>query len=230
MNCIIVDDDDMIRIDLEKRIADKPMLTLIGSFSSALDAAEIIMKEKIDLVFLDIMMPGMTGIQFLKSLSSTHPQIIFITSEKQFAVEAFEYEVTDYIVKPVSDERFMKAIFRASEIFNASISSRDSNKYVFVRVDGNFVKIELAQILYIEALADYVMIYTTSGRYTVHLTMKTIESYLPGTSFARVHNSFIVNLEKISKVEDNMVIIEQKLIPVSRARFKPLINRLNLIS
>jgi two-component system response regulator LytT len=230
MNCIIIDDDEMIRIDLEKKISGNPMLKLIGAFSSALDAADIIMKERIDLIFLDIMMPEMTGIQFLKSLSANHPQIILITSEKQFAVEAFEYEVTDYILKPVSEERFLKAVLRAAENFNASISSRDSNKYVFVRVDGNFVKIELAQILYIEALADYVMIYTTGARYTVHLTMKTIESYLSPVSFARVHNSFIVNLEKISKVEDNMVIIDQKLIPVSRARFKPLMSRLNLIS
>src|ERR1700747_166348 len=102
MNCIIVDDDEMIRIDLQNKINGKPMLNLIGVFSSAEEAAEIIMKEKVDLIFLDIMMPGMTGIQFLKSLSSNHPQIIFITSEKQFAVEAFEYEVTDYLIKPVS--------------------------------------------------------------------------------------------------------------------------------
>ncbi len=230
MNCIIVDDDEMIRIDLEKKISGKPMLNLIGSFSSALDASEIIMKEKIDLIFLDIMMPEMTGIQFLKSLSSNHPQIIFITSEKQFAAEAFEYEVTDFIVKPVSDERFFKAVLRASANHNASISSRESSKYIFVKVNGNFVKIDLSQILYIEALADYVTINTTDARYTTHLTMKTIEESLSASTFARVHNSFIVNLEKISQVEDNMVVIEKKLIPVSRARLKPLMKRLNLLS
>jgi len=230
MNCIIIDDDKMVQIDLEKKITGKTMLNLVGIFSSVLDAAEIIMKEKIDLIFLDIMMPEMTGMQFLKSLTSNHPQIIFITSEKEFAVEAFEYEVTDYIIKPISEERFLKAVYRAAEIHNASISSRESKKNIFVRVNGNFVKIELSQISYIEALADYVMIYTTGPRYTVHLKMKTIEDYLSSVSFARIHNSFIVNLEKISKVEDNTVIIDQKVIPISRARFKPLMSRLNLIS
>jgi DNA-binding LytR/AlgR family response regulator len=230
MNCIIIDDDEMIRIDLEKRIGGKSMLHLIGTFSSALEAAEFIMKEKVDLIFLDIMMPEMTGMQFLKSLSSNHPQIIFITSEKQFAAEAFEYEVTDFLIKPVSDERFLKAVMRASTNFNSSISSRESSKYIFVKVNGNFVKIDLSDILYVEALADYVTIHTTEGRYTVHLTMKSIEESLSASSFARIHNSFIVNIEKISKVEDNMVIIDKKLIPVSRARFKPLMQRLNLLS
>ncbi len=230
MNCIIVDDDEMVRIDLGKKISGKPMLNLIGSFSSAIEASEIIAREKIDLIFLDIMMPEMSGIQFLKSLSSHHPQIIFITSEKQFAAEAFEYEVTDFIVKPVSEERFFKAVLRASANFNASISSRDSNRFVFIKVNGNFVKIDLSHILYIEALADYVTINTTESRYTTHLTMKTIEESLSASTFVRIHNSFIVNIQKISQVEDNMVVIEKKLIPVSRSRFKPLMKRLNLLS
>jgi len=230
MNCIIIDDDEMIRLDLEKRIKGKPMLNLIGIFSSALDAADFISKEKVDLIFLDIMMPEMTGIQFLKSLSANHPQIILITSEKQFAAEAFEYEVTDFLVKPVSDERFLKAVMRAVANFNSDISSRDSTKHIFVKANGNFVKIDLSQILYIEALADYVTIHTTGPRYTVHLTMKTMEDSLSSSSFIRIHNSFIVNLEKISQVEDNMVIIDKKLIPISRARFKPLMKRMNLLS
>lgn len=220
----------MIRIDLEKRISGKPMLNLIGTFSSAIAAADFISREKVDLIFLDIMMPEMTGLQFLKSLSSNHPQIILITSEKQFAAEAFEYEVTDFLVKPVSEERFLKAIMRASSIFNASVSSRESNKYIFVKVNGNFVKIELTNILYVEALADYVTIHTTEGRYTVHLTMKAMVESLSVSSFIRIHNSFIVNIEKITKVEDNTVIIDKKLIPVSRARFKPLMQRLNLLT
>jgi DNA-binding LytR/AlgR family response regulator len=230
MNCIIIDDDEMIRIDLEKKIAAKPMLNLVGTFSSALEAVETITNQKIDLIFLDIMMPEMTGIQFLKGLSANHPQIIFITSEKQFAAEAYEHEVTDYLLKPVSEERFLKAVFRAAENFNASVFSGNSKKFIFVRVNGNLVKIELSEILYIEALADYIMIYAPYSRYTVHLTMKAIEDSLSSNSFVRVHNSFIVNLDKISKVEDNMVLIDTKLIPVSRSRYKPLMSRLNLIS
>jgi DNA-binding LytR/AlgR family response regulator len=230
MNCIIVDDDEMVRLDLEKKVEGKSMLKLIGSYSSALEAAEVLSKEKIDLIFLDVMMPEMTGMQFLRSLSSNHPQIIFITSEKDFAAEAFEYEVTDFIVKPVTEERFFKAVMRASAIFQSSIASRDDNKYIFVKVNGNFVKIETAQILYVEAQADYVTIHTPAVRYTVHLTMKAVEDSLSPSKFSRVHNSFIVNIEKISQLEDNMVIIDKKLIPVSRARYKPLMKRLNLLS
>ncbi|MEO5644810.1 MAG: LytTR family DNA-binding domain-containing protein [Bacteroidia bacterium] len=230
INCIIVDDDEMIRIDLERKISSKPFLHLVASCSSAIAAAEILLKEKIDLVFLDIMMPEMTGMQFLQSLSSNRPQIIFVTSEKQFAAEAFEYEVTDFLVKPVSDERFLKAVMRASALVHAPVINPANENHLFVKVNSSLVKINIAEILYIEAMADYVTIHTAENRYTVHSTMKTIQESLPASKFFRVHNSYIVNLERISIIEDNMVMINKKLLPVSRSRVKPLMQRLNLIS
>jgi DNA-binding LytR/AlgR family response regulator len=230
LNCIIVDDDEMIRIDLERKISVNPFLNFIGSCSSAVMAADMIMKEQIDLVFLDIMMPEMTGLEFLKSLSSNHPQIIFVTSEKQFAAEAFEYEVTDFLVKPVSDERFLKAVMRASSALNSTASTAGQSNHLFVKVNSSLVKIEIGDILYIEARADYVTVHTDEQRFTVHSTMKTIQESLPATKFFRAHNSFIVNLDKISQIEDNMVVINKKLLPVSRSRVKPLMQRLNLIS
>lgn len=230
MNCIIVDDDEMIRIDLEKKIASKPFLNLVTSCSSAIAAAEILLKEKIDLVFLDIMMPEMSGMQFLRSLSANRPQIILVTSESQFAAQAFEYEVTDFLVKPVSEERFLKAVMRASSLVQAPAPQPSNDGYLFVKVNSSLVKINISEILYIEAMADYVTIHTAEHRYTVHSTMKTIQESLPANHFFRVHNSFIVNIDKISVIEDNMVVINKKLLPVSRSRVKPLMQRLNLIS
>ena len=230
LNCIIVDDDEMIRIDLEKKITSKPFLNLIASCTSAITAAEILLKEKVDLVFLDIMMPEMTGMQFLRSLTANRPQIIFVTSESQFAAQAFEYEVTDFLVKPVSEERFLKAVMRASSLAQSSAPPPSNEGHLFVKVNSSLVKINISEILYIEAMADYVTIHTAEHRYTVHSTMKTIQESLPANHFFRVHNSFIVNIDKISVIEDNMVVINKKLLPVSRSRVKPLMQRLNLIS
>jgi DNA-binding LytR/AlgR family response regulator len=232
INCLVVDDDEMIRLDLERKISTKPFLNLVAVCDSAMAAAEILLKEKVDLVFLDIMMPGMTGMQFLQSLSSNRPQIIFVTSEKQFAAEAFEYEVTDFLVKPVSEERFLKAVMRASSLMhnNPAVNNAVQENHLFVKVNSSLVKINISDILYIEAMADYVTIHTPEHRYTVHATMKTIQESLPAAGFFRVHNSFIVNIEKISVIEDNMVMINKKLLPVSRSKVKPLMQRLNLIS
>ena len=230
LNCIIVDDDEMIRIDLEKKITSKPFLNLIASCTSAITAAEILLKEKVDLVFLDIMMPEMTGMQFLRSLTANRPQIIFVTSESQFAAQAFEYEVTDFLVKPVSEERFLKAVMRASSLAQSSAPPPSNEGHLFVKVNSSLVKINISEILYIEAMADYVTIHTAEHRYTVHSTTKTIQESLPANHFFRVHNSFIVNIDKISVIEDNMVVINKKLLPVSRSRVKPLMQRLNLIS
>jgi DNA-binding LytR/AlgR family response regulator len=203
----------------------------MASCSNAIEAAEILHKEKIDLVFLDIMMPEMTGMQFLQSLSN-RPQIIFVTSESQFAAEAFEHAVTDFLVKPVSEERFLKAVMRASSLMhnNTTSPTTSNDHYLFVKVNSSLVKINIDEILYIEAMADYVTIHTAEHRYTVHSTMKTIQESLPANNFFRVHNSFIVNIDKISVIEDNMVVINKKLLPVSRSRVKPLMQRLNLIS
>ncbi|MBI3510680.1 MAG: response regulator transcription factor [Bacteroidetes bacterium] len=229
MNCLIVDDDEMIRIDLEKKIREIPFLRLAGSCSSALDAAEIISKENIDLVFLDILMPGMTGMQLLETMTAHHPQIILVTSEKKYAVDAFDHQVTDFLVKPFSRERFLKAVMRAISLHNAPESVSLKSKHLFVKVNGCLNKIETSEILYVEALADYVTIHTPTQRYTVHSTMKTILETLPAAEFFRVHNSFIINLEKITRIEDNMVVIDKKLIPVSRSHVKPLLHKVNML-
>lgn len=230
MNCIIVDDDELIRIDLERKIAGIPFLHLVGTCASATEAADLLMRTLVDLVFLDIMMPGMNGLQFLGSLSNQRPQVILVTSEKQYAAESYDYQVTDFIVKPVSDERFLKAVMRAAAKHNAvPEAAQGRSNHLFVKYNGALARVETEDILYIEAHADYVTIHTAAQGYTVHSTMKTLQESLPEDKFFRVHNSFIINLDKISQIEDNLIKVDKKLIPVSRSRVKSLMQRLNMI-
>jgi DNA-binding LytR/AlgR family response regulator len=230
MNCIIVDDDEMIRLDLEEKIRQTMTLNLIGSCGTAMEASNLVMSQSVDLIFLDVMMPGMTGMEFMRTLSATRPEVIMITSNKEFAAEAFDYDVTDFLVKPISYERFLKAVSKAKRNFDKkgpSINTIDD--HIFIKVASRFVKLELKNIQYIEALADYVTIYTGTDKYTIHSTMKGIESTLPANDFARVHNSFIVRLDKIAAIEDNSITVNKTTIPVSRNKFKPLMQRLKLL-
>jgi DNA-binding LytR/AlgR family response regulator len=230
MNCIIVDDDEMIRLDLENKISQTTLLHLVGVGKNAQEAAELLLTQNVDLIFLDVLMPGMTGLDFIRSLSASRPEIIMITSNKDFAVEAFEYDVTDFLVKPVSYERFLKAVAKAKRNFDkkgTSVSAIDD--HIFIKVSSRFVKLELKKILYIEALADYVTIHTQNEKYTIHSTMKGIESTLPETDFMRVHNSFIVRLDKISSIENNIISLHNKAIPVSRNKSRHLMQRLKLL-
>ncbi|MCW3071087.1 MAG: response regulator of the LytR/AlgR family [Bacteroidetes bacterium] len=230
MNCIIVDDDEMIRLDLEEKINQTMTLNLIGSCSNAMEASNLVMTKNVDLIFLDVMMPGMTGLEFIKTLSASRPELIMITSNKEFAAEAFDYDVTDFLVKPVSYERFLKAVSKAKRNFDKKGTTINTiDDHIFIKVASRFIKLELNNIQYIEALADYVTIYTATDKYTIHSTMKGIENTLPGNDFARVHNSYIVRLDKIAAIEDNSITVNKTTIPVSRNKFKPLMQRLKLI-
>ncbi|MCE3278981.1 MAG: two component transcriptional regulator, LytTR family [Bacteroidetes bacterium] len=230
MNCIIVDDDELIRIDLEEKIRQTMTLNLVGSCGNALEASNIVMTKSVDLIFLDVMMPEMTGLEFIKTLSASRPEVILITSNKEFAAEAFEYDVTDFLLKPISFERFIKAVSKAKRNFDKKGTTINKvDDHIFIKVSSRFVKLDLKNILYIEALADYVTIYTPTDKYTIHSTMKGMENTLPANEFARVHNSFIVRLDKISVIEDNSIIINKTTIPVSRNKFKPLMQRLKLM-
>ena len=231
MNCLLIDDDEMTRLDFENKISQVSFLKLVRSCPSAREASALIMNEQIDLVILDVMMPDMNGLQFMSALDREHPQIILISSNKDYAVDAFEHDVTDFLVKPVTNERFFKAIAKAKRIYEASsgVSSHD-DEHIFIKVNSRLVKIDTRDILYVEALADYVTLYTSTSRYTVHSTMKGMETALPQKLFFRAHNSYIIRLDKISAIEDNCVIIGERLIPVSRAKMKGLMQRLKLLA
>ena len=228
MNCIIVDDDEMTRKVIDTLAQSTGFFHSVRNCPSASEAMKTMLNEKIDLIFLDVEMPGMSGIEFLNHINCNETQVILITSNEKYALKAFDFDVTDYILKPIAEERFLKAILKAKRKNNVLNTSEDRD--IFVKVDTRFVKINTESISYIEAMTNYVSIHTTSGeRFIVHSTMKSMEGKLPADRFLRIHNSYIVRVDKISTVEDNTVVVNKKLIPVSRAHWKNFVQRIKLV-
>lgn len=230
MNCIIVEDSEVARLDFENKVSQVSFLKLVGSCQSAIEASNIIMNMQVDLIILDVMMPEMDGLQFMKALDKERPQIILVSSDKKYALDAFEYDVTDFLVKPVSIERFFKAISKAKKKYDegSGISSYD-NTNIFIKVNSLLVKVDPKEILYVEALSDYVTIHTAKTKHTVLSTMKAMETALPEKYFFRAHNSYIIRLDKITSIEDNCMVIGDKLIPISRSKMKDLMQKLKLL-
>lgn len=234
MKSIIIDDDAVARMLVSKLSENHTKIDVVAQFENAIDAIKYLNENEIDLVFLDIHMPTFSGFDFMKTLK-TSPRIILTTSDKNFALEAFEYKnVVDYLVKPITKERFEKAIvklesFSHSKAVTTSSLNSDSISELYVNIDRRLVKIKFSDINVIEAKGDYIRIKTNSKSHIVHSTLKKIEDKLPQKMFLKVHRSFIINLTKIIDIEDNSVLIEQDIIPVSRANRKELMNRLNLL-
>lgn len=210
IRCIIVDDEPLARKGLKEYIADVNFLELAGEYDSPIKAAEMLQQEQIDLMFLDIQMPRMTGIEFLRSLPLP-PQVIFTTAYPDYAVESFELNVLDYLVKPISFERFMKAVLKAK-----NQQQKNTTDYFFIKCDNKLEKIAYQDILFAEALQNYVAIHTSSRKFITYLTFKGVEDYLPGDKFVKVHKSFIVALDKIDSIEGNELLIGSSHIPISR--------------
>ncbi len=229
MNCLIVDDDELSRRTIEHFIRETSFLTLEKSCGSAIEAMSILTNSNnIQLVFLDIEMPIMNGMELLKSVD-THPQIILMTSHKDYALEAFEYNVTDYLLKPVTYSRYLKAVKKAAEKDREnSVVAAPSKEDIFIKVDSSLIKLSLKDILWIEAMGDYISINTVEKRYMVYSTMKRIEEKLPEI-FMRVHRSYIVNLNRISNIDDYFITINKKILSVSRSYKEALMQRLNLV-
>jgi two-component system response regulator LytT len=233
MKSIIIDDEEMARAILEQLISKTKELSLIESFSNAIEAIKFLNQNSVDLIFLDIHMPTFTGFDLLQTLKNP-PKVILTTSDKNFAIEAFEYNcIVDYLVKPVTQERFDKAILKAKSFNVVSSNSKKVEKDIidelYVNIDRRLVKINFATINLIEAKGDYIQIKTDSKNYTVHSTLKKIEDKLPYELFLKVHRSFIINTTKIVDIEDNSVLIGNNVIPVSRSNRPELMKRLNLL-
>jgi DNA-binding LytR/AlgR family response regulator len=173
-------------------------------------------------------MPKMTGIDLIKSLDVV-PQVILITSHSEFAVESYELNVTDFIVKPISHARFIKAVEKARKNLSRPAFSQETTKSIFIKTDSRLVQVHTKNLLYIEALGNYVNVYTTSGKFIVLSTMKDIESRLTAPEFMRVHRSFIVRLDKIESIEDNFIHINQKSIPIGKNYKDDLMKSLNML-
>ncbi len=222
LRCVAVDDEPLALELLEDNIRQVPFLELAGSCQNAFEAMDILHEQNADLIFLDIQMPGITGVQFLKSLQgqSSSPMVIFITAYEQYALEGFELDVVDYLLKPVSFERFLKSANKAYELFklrqHTPVSEVTSSTHFFVNANYALVKIRYDEITYIEGLKDYVKIYLTSARHPVitRMTLKGIEQKLPGHEFMRVHKSYIVSLDKIQSVRNLKIHIGEAIIPV----------------
>jgi DNA-binding LytR/AlgR family response regulator len=243
LRCIAVDDESMGRKLLEENIRQIPFLELVRTCKNPFEAMQALQEEKIDLMFLDIQMPGMLGTKFLQSLREK-PLVIFVTAYASYAVESYDLDVVDYLMKPVSLERFTKATYKALEIYTknhmaASASAPASGEpiakadefpeFFFINVEYSLVKIVIKDITHIEGLKDYIKIFLTTQSKPIltKSTMKAIEEKLPPKQFMRIHKSFIVNVDKIESIRGQRIKIGTHDIPVSESSIDELLKLLN---
>ncbi len=233
MRCLIIDDQKAFHIILANLIALEPSLNLVGSYADPLAAHQAIQQNDVDLLFLDIEMPGMTGLQLAKILDGKGPLIIFTTSRADYAVEAFNLNVIDYLLKPIEPDRFLKAVEKAIKVIkNKDLTVANDNEkddFVFIRDSYTIKRIKTDDILYLEANANYVDIYLASKQtYSIHTTIASLAQKLPKKTFFKVHRSFIVNLSKIDMMEGKNLVIDGKIIPIADA-YKTALNERMLI-
>ena len=234
LRCLVVDDDPLSVQVVLNCIDITPFLTASGSYNNPVEAAAALRTAPVDLLFLDVEMPLMTGIDLLRTLQHP-PLVVLITSSKEYAVEAFEQAVVDYLVKPLSYPRFLQASQKALELFerhpsgaaDAIVTPAPDANFTFVKVDTKLVRVVFDDVRFVEALGDYVHIVTGSSKLIVYSTMKAVEEKFPASRFVRVHRSFIVNVNYIQELEDNSVLVEGKLIPVGQTYLREVLQRLN---
>lgn len=238
MKCIIIDDEPLA-VDLLKDFVSKvESLELVNTFNNAIDAISAINKTEVDLIFLDIEMPHFTGIDFIKAIDKK-PLIIFTTAYSNYAVEGFDFGAVDYLIKPIPFNRFLKAVVRAQHIFTPSepvqnstpvvVGADECNNFMFVRAEYENVKINYADILFVEGLKDYVKIYTTDGKYVLTLmSLIKLENSLSHKGFSRIHRSYIVNLVHIKSIQKNKVLIVDRRLPISESYKTAFFNKINL--
>ena len=222
--CIIVDDEPLSRDILRRYIAEVKDLELLAECSNGFEAAHQLVQQHVDILFLDINMPGLSGISLARSLANA-PLIIFTTAYPGFAVEGFELDALDYLVKPYSFERFLKAANKAMARLSSENGAGFPTQKILVKADKKLYALEPGNILCIEGQGDYIRIHTDHMKLMVHDTLKNFMESLPGELFMRVHKSWVVNLAKISFIEGNMVKIASEIIPVSPALKEELLER-----
>jgi DNA-binding LytR/AlgR family response regulator len=231
MKCLIVDDNKMARMALKQLVSQLQNLEVTAECASAIEAYNQLSASPVDLLFLDIEMPDMSGIDLIKKLGSKKPLIVFTTAKKDYAVEAFELNVVDYLVKPVSQGRLVQAVEKAQEALDSDKEEVkiEEQGFVFVKDNGMLKRIAIDDILYLEAMGDYVKVHTPQKFHVVHATLKSIEEKLPGTKFLRVHRSFIVAINKIDFIQEGTITIGKTTIPVADTHKAALSKRLNLL-
>jgi DNA-binding LytR/AlgR family response regulator len=234
MNCIIVDDDKLSCKLLEGFVSKSSSLNMVGSFSDPVDARNLLtQRHDIDLIILDIEMPDLNGFDFIGSLGNP-PNIIIVSSAEEYALKAFDFNVVDYLLKPVSYGRFCKAIDKTIRYFSRRESSSTGDEEIFIKKGSSLVKLKLREIIYIEALENYVTLITKDDKFTIHFTMKAIENQLPSGVFIRVHRSYIINKSMIQSIQENSLDLNiggsLKSIPVGKSFRDSLLNDINVMA
>jgi DNA-binding LytR/AlgR family response regulator len=238
MKCVIIDDEPLAVELLEDFVRKVDTLELVSTFNNAIDAVSFINQNNVDLIFLDIEMPHFSGIDFLNTIEKK-PLVIFTTAYSDYAVEGFNLGAVDYLVKPIPFHRFLKSVVRAQQVINPgttvqAISEQTSapeleQDFMFVRAEYENVKMNFADILFIEGLKDYVKIYTTDNKFTLTLiSLIKLENLLSSKGFSRIHRSYIINIKHVKSIQKNKVLISDKRIPISESYKNAFFERINL--
>lgn len=216
INCLIIDDEQAAIDVLKIYINNVPSLNLVAESLGPVEALEIVYTQKIDLIFIDIQMPELSGLDFIK-LTKGRSKFILTTAYKQYALEGYEHNVVDYLLKPISFERFLQAIQKVQDTIISTTTTQEpqsvinskSDDYVFIKTDNRMQKVNFAEILFVEGLGNYVTIHTTKGKFVTLLNVKDLEENLPSEMFMRVHRSYIISLGKIEFVEGNQIFLDK---------------------
>lgn len=221
LTCIIIDDEPLARKGLKEYIADVDFLELAGEFDNPLKATDALSRQQVHLLFLDIQMPKISGIDFLRTLQNP-PLVILTTAYPQYALEGFDLSVLDYLLKPISFDRFFKAVMKARDHYehrqpaNVNVQQELKDDYIFIKADNKLVKLAYNEIVFVEALQNYVALHTADKKFITYLTFKSIEESLPADLFLKVHKSYLVAIAKIASIEGNEIIAGSHRIPISR--------------
>ncbi|UWY29906.1 LytTR family DNA-binding domain-containing protein [Flavobacterium sp. TR2] len=237
MKCVIIDDEPLAVELLQDFVKKVDTLELISTFNNAIDAVSFINQNNVDLIFLDIQMPHFSGIDFLNTIEKK-PLVIFTTAYSDYAVEGFNLGAVDYLVKPIPFHRFLKAVVRAQQVLQPATAptlTENNNApeieqdFMFVRAEYENVKLNFADILFIEGLKDYVKIYTTDNKFTLTLiSLIKLENLLSSKGFARIHRSYIINIKHVKSIQKNKVLISDKRIPISESYKNTFFEKINL--
>lgn len=236
MNCIIIDDDKLSCKIFEGFVEKYMTLSLSGTFYSSIEARNYLMSHNdIDIVFLDIVMPELNGFDFLESLDShISPNIIVVSSKDDYALKAYDFNVVDYLLKPVSYSRFCRAVDKVVRYYSKKDVQKTIESEIFVKTASTLVRLKYSDIIYIEALENYVCMNTSTDKYVIHFTMKALENQLPKASFVRIHRSFIVNRKLVQVVKDTSVDVlvgnSLRSIPIGKAYKDNLLDELNVMA
>jgi DNA-binding LytR/AlgR family response regulator len=231
MNVLIVDDNKIARTTIKQLAGKVADIAIAGECCDAMEAYNMLRAQPVDLLLLDIEMPGMTGLELTKNLGDHRPVIVFITSKKEYAADAFDLNVVDYIIKPVTNLRFLQAIDKVREVLESNKEEVNvgEDEFIFIR-DSNIVRrLKLSAILYAEAMGDYVKLHTPEKFYAIHTTLKAVEERLPASRFLRVHRSYLVAVDKIDTLDGGALVINGKPLPVADAYRSALNKRMNIL-